>query len=92
MDQRPVITLTTDFGYKDPFVGIMKGVILNINPLANIIDLTHGISPQNIMEAAFAIETSFKYFPYKAINVVVVDPGVGSIRKPILIATDQAFR
>ena len=91
MEQRPVITLTTDFGYKDPFVGIMKGVILNINPLANIIDLTHGISPQNIMEAAFAIETSFKYFPYKAINVVVVDPGVGSIRKPILVATDRHY-
>jgi S-adenosyl-L-methionine hydrolase (adenosine-forming) len=91
MEQRPVITLTTDFGYKDPFVGIMKGVILNINPAANIVDLTHGISPQNIMEAAFSLETSYKYFPYKTIHVVVVDPGVGSSRRPILIATDRHY-
>lgn len=91
MEQHPVITLTTDFGYKDPFVGIMKGVILNINPPANIVDLTHDISPRNIMEAAFVIEASFKYFPYKTINAVIVDPGVGSIRKPILVATDRHY-
>jgi len=87
MEPSPIITLTTDFGYKDPFVGIMKGVILNINPFANIIDITHGISPQNIMEAAFTIETSFASFPSKTIHVVVVDPGVGSVRRPILVIT-----
>jgi S-adenosylmethionine hydrolase len=91
MEPRPIITLTTDFGYKDPFVGIMKGVILKINPLADIVDITHGISPQNVLEAAFAIEMSFASFPSKTIHVVVVDPGVGSVRRPILVVTDQHY-
>lgn len=91
MQSNPIITLTTDFGYKDPFVGIMKGVILNINPLANIIDITHDISPQNILEAAFAIEMSFESFPSKTIHVVIVDPGVGSVRRPILVITDYHY-
>jgi len=91
MENNAIITLTTDFGYKDPFVGIMKGVILNINPLVKIVDITHGISPQNILEAAFAIETSFKSFPYKTIHVVIVDPGVGSVRRPVLVITDHHY-
>ncbi|MEW6419069.1 MAG: SAM-dependent chlorinase/fluorinase [Nitrospirota bacterium] len=91
MSGNAIITLTTDFGYKDPFVGIMKGVILNINPLANIVDITHDISPQNILEAAFAIEMSFESFPYKTIHVVIVDPGVGSVRRPILVITDHHY-
>ena len=91
MEHSPIITLTSDFGYRDPFVGIMKGVILNINPFANIIDITHGISPQNIMEAAFAIETSFASFPHRTIHVVVVDPGVGSVRRPILVTMDYHY-
>ena len=69
----------------------MKGVILNINPAVNIVDITHGISPQNIMQAAFAIEASFKYFPHKSINVAIVDPGVGSVRRPIIVATDYHY-
>lgn len=91
MEQRALITLTSDFGYKDPFVGIMKGVILSINPLATVVDITHGIKPQNIIEAAYAIEAGFKSFPHKTIHIVVVDPGVGSSRRPILIATDHYF-
>lgn len=91
MPSNPIITLTTDFGYKDPFVGIMKGVILSINPFVNIVDITHGISPQNILEAAIMIEMSFKSFPYKTIHVVVVDPGVGSARRPILVITDHYY-
>ncbi|MGQ9570325.1 MAG: SAM hydrolase/SAM-dependent halogenase family protein [Thermodesulfovibrionales bacterium] len=91
MSANPVITLTTDFGYKDPFVGIMKGVILNINPSVEIVDITHGISPQNILEAAIVIEMSFKSFPHKTIHVVVVDPGVGSSRRPILVVTDHYY-
>jgi S-adenosylmethionine hydrolase len=87
----PIITLTTDFGYKDPFVGIMKGVILSINPCVNIVDITHGIAPQNIMEASFAIENSFSFFPRKTIHVVVVDPGVGSVRRPIIVAAGYHY-
>ncbi|OGW37555.1 MAG: hypothetical protein A2Y97_04455 [Nitrospirae bacterium RBG_13_39_12] len=91
MDKRPIITLTTDFGYKDPFVGIMKGVMLKINPSIDIIDITHGITPQNILEASFMIEMSFAYFPVKTIHVVVIDPGVGSVRRPILVITDHHY-
>src|SRR3972149_10871990 len=91
MQHNSVITLTTDFGHKDPFVGIMKGVILNINPFVNIVDITHEISPQNILEAAITMEMSFESFPYKTINVVVVDPGVGSNRRPILVITEHAY-
>jgi len=63
MQHNCIITLTTDFGYKDPFAGIMKGVMLNINPFVHIVDITHDISPQNILEAAIAIEMSFDSFP-----------------------------
>jgi S-adenosylmethionine hydrolase len=91
MQHNPIITLTTDFGCRDPFVGIMKGTILSINPLADIVDITHDISPQNIMEAAFAIEMSFASFPYNTIHVIVVDPGVGSVRRPILVITDHHY-
>jgi S-adenosylmethionine hydrolase len=85
------VTLTTDFGYRDPFAGIMKGAILSINPFVHIVDITHDISPQNIMEAAIAIEMSFDFFPVGSIHIVVVDPGVGSVRRPILVITDSHF-
>ena len=80
-----LITLTTDFGYQDPFVGIIKGVIAAINPQAQVIDLTHGVPPQNVMAGALILKHSVEYFAAGTIYVVVVDPGVGSVRKPILI-------
>lgn len=86
-----LITLTTDFGYKDPFVGMMKGVILSISDSANIVDITHGITSQNILEGAFIISKSFKYFPNDTVHVVVVDPGVGSSRRPLLIASSSHY-
>ena len=91
MQSEPVITLTTDFGLHDPFVGVMKGVILTITPRATIIDLTHGIAPHDIREAAFTIGMNYTYFPERTIHVVVVDPGVGSKRRPILVVTDRHF-
>ena len=87
----PIITLTTDFGNDDPFDGVMKGVILNICPQATIIDLTHNISPQDIYQANFLLDSCYQYFPRKTIHVCVVDPGVGSLRKPILIETKNYF-
>lgn len=78
---RPIITLTTDFGLNDPFVGIMKGVILNIVPDAQIVDITHNIEPQNITQAALTLNASYPWFPRKTIHVVVVDPGVGGVEK-----------
>lgn len=86
-----IITLTTDFGDIDPFVGVMKGVILNIYPYAKIVDITHNISPQDISHANWTIQSSYNYFPHKTIHLCVVDPGVGSIRKAILIETKNYF-
>ncbi|MEW6570246.1 MAG: SAM-dependent chlorinase/fluorinase [Nitrospirota bacterium] len=86
-----VITLTTDFGHEDPFAGIVRGVILNINPSANVVDITHDINPQDIMEASFVIKNSFSFFPRRSIHVVVVDPGVGSARRPIMVAAETHY-
>ena len=74
---RPLITLTTDFGLYDPFVGIMKGVILNIEPDARIIDITHNIEPHNILQAARVLNATYPWYPRKTIHIVVVDPDVG---------------
>jgi S-adenosylmethionine hydrolase len=78
-----IITLTTDFGLKDGNVGVMKGVILGIAPRIHIVDISHFISPQNVREAALILLRSASYFPPKTIHVVVVDPGVGTARRPI---------
>jgi hypothetical protein len=91
MTQNNLIVLLTDFGLSDPYVGVMKGVIKNINPGVDIVDLTHEIRHQSITEAAFCLMTSYKYFPQKSIFVCVVDPGVGSERKIILISTDKYY-
>ena len=77
-----IITLTTDFGLRDGKVGVMKGVIWGICPEARIADLGHMIGPQNIAEAALLIFRSVPYFPPGSIHVVVVDPGVGTARRP----------
>jgi S-adenosyl-L-methionine hydrolase (adenosine-forming) len=88
---RPIITLTTDFGYTDPFVGIMKGVILRITPDAQIVDLSHGIAPQDIRAAALSLAASVDSFPDGSIHVVVVDPGVGSVRRAIRIESANHY-
>jgi len=81
----PIITLLTDFGSQDYFVGAMKGAILSINPAASIVDITHEIPPHDIRAAAFNLLASHKDFPEGTIHAAVVDPGVGSDRRPILI-------
>ncbi len=86
-----VITLTTDFGTADPYVGIMKGVILRINPQVIIVDLCHEIAPQNIAQATFLLKTAFRFFPPQTIHVVVVDPGVGGKRRAIILRTGEAY-
>lgn len=91
MLEPPVITLTTDFGLSDPFVGVMKGVIVGINPQATIIDITHNIERYNILEASQVISESHTYFPSGSIHVVVVDPGVGSMRRPLLVVTGDHY-
>lgn len=86
-----IITLTTDFGLSDGFVGVMKGVILGINPQATIVDITHDIAPQNIEQGAFVFANACKYFPPNTIHVVVVDPGVGSTRRAIALQAGETF-
>lgn len=87
---RPIITLTTDFGLHDSYVGVMKGVILGICPDAHLVDITHTIPPQNILAAAHVVQTLVPYFPSGSIHVVVVDPGVGSRRRAVALETPQA--
>lgn len=89
--QKKIITLTTDFGLKDPFVGIVKGVILGINPDVHIIDISHNINRYNILDASQTILMSYRFFPRETIHVVIVDPGVGSGRRPILVVTDDCY-
>jgi S-adenosylmethionine hydrolase len=81
---RRIVTLTTDFGLSDHYVGVMKGVILGIQPAAQVVDISHGVQPFEIADGAFTIAQAYRYFPKKTIHVVVVDPGVGSARRPLL--------
>ena len=86
-----IITLLTDFGLDDNFVGVVKGVILGINPNVQIIDVSHGIIPGDILQAAFLLKSSYQYFPCGTIHLVVVDPGVGSGRKAIIVKTEKHY-
>ena len=89
MAHRPIVTLTTDFGLNDHFVGTLKGVILNIVPDANIVDICHSVQAFDILDGALALAQSYAYFPPRTVHLVVVDPGVGSARRPI-IATSES--
>jgi S-adenosylmethionine hydrolase len=88
MSNSPLITLTTDFGYTSPYVAVMKGVILSINPTATIVDLTHAIRSQDLRHANYYLRIAIPYFPPGTIHVCVVDPGVGSERAGLFVETD----
>ena len=88
MAHRPIITLTTDFGINDHFVGAMKGVILDIVPEAAIVDISHAVQAFDVLDGALAISQAYSYFPVRTVHVVVVDPGVGTTRRPILASSD----
>src|SRR5687767_12282054 len=81
----PILTLTTDFGLSDHYTGVMKGVILGICPKAQIVDISHEITPHEISEGGYVIAQAWRYFPKKTVHVVVVDPGVGTARRPLLM-------
>jgi S-adenosylmethionine hydrolase len=83
----PIITLTTDFGTRDGYAGTVKGVILGICRAARIVDITHEVPPQDIAHAAFVLGTVVPYFPQDAIHLAVVDPGVGTARRGLVLAT-----
>lgn len=86
-----VITLLTDFGTRDAFVGVMKGVIKSLAPQADVIDLTHEVPPQDIKAAAFVLKTAYRYFPLGTIHLAVVDPGVGGARQPVAAKIGDSF-
>jgi S-adenosylmethionine hydrolase len=86
----PIITLTTDFGLTDAYVAVMKGVVLTINPEVRLVDICHTINPQDIAQAAFVLGTAYQSFPKGTIHLVVVDPGVGSQRKAVVVRTPLA--
>jgi S-adenosylmethionine hydrolase len=89
--KNPIVTLTTDFGTKDHFAAVMKGVILSICPDATIVDISHDVQPFEIQEGAFVIAQAYPFFPKKTIHVVVVDPGVGSARRAILVEAEGQY-
>ena len=88
MAHRPIITLTTDFGTNDHFVGAVKGVILNIVPEAAIVDISHAVQAYDVLDGALAISQTYSYFPPGTVHMVVVDPGVGTTRRPIIASSD----
>ena len=91
MSDKKIITLLTDFGLKDVYVGVMKGIIAQINPHLKVIDLTHQIPPQNLFAARFCLLNAYPYFPSETVHLAVVDPGVGSRRKAIAIQLPNSF-
>jgi S-adenosylmethionine hydrolase len=88
---RPIITLTTDYGTKDHLVGTLKGVILKINPEVTIVDISHDVTPYDLLDGALTIGSSYSYFPARTIHVVVVDPGVGTDRRPLLVSGETQY-
>jgi S-adenosylmethionine hydrolase len=89
--REPLITLTTDFGLDDHFVGTMKGVILSIAPRARIVDITHAVKPFEIAEGGFLLAAAVPYFPPKTVHVAVVDPGVGTSRRPLVVESGGQY-
>jgi len=86
---RPIITLTTDFGLNDHFVGTIKGVILAISPEIQIVDISHSVQAFDVLDGALTIAQAYSYFPSGTVHLVVVDPGVGTARRPILVSSDR---
>jgi len=90
-DLFPLITITTDFGVHDPYVGIMKGVILRIAPKARLIDLTHTIPQGDVLRGSIVLRSAMRYFPRGTIHLAVIDPGVGGKRNPVAVHTEQQY-
>jgi len=87
LPRRPIVTLITDFGSNDHYVGVVKGVILGINPEVQIVDVCHHVASYDVFDAAFTLAQSYRYFPSDTIHLVLVDPGVGTARRPLLART-----
>jgi S-adenosylmethionine hydrolase len=84
-----IVTFTTDFGLQDHYVGTMKGVLLSVNPQAHIVDICHAVQAYDVLDGAITIAQAYRYFPADTIQMVVVDPGVGTARRPLLVTTEK---
>jgi len=84
-----MVTFTTDFGTSDHFVGTMKGVINTINPDAKVVDISNSVQPYDILDGALTIMQSYRYFPNNTVHMVIVDPGVGTTRRPLLVVAEK---
>ncbi len=89
MSESRIVTFTTDFGLNDPFVGIMHGVVLNLHRETTIVDICHAVASYDVFDGAWTIAQSYRFFPPRTVHVVVVDPGVGSTRRPLIVETDD---
>ena len=89
MSQSPLITLTTDFGLNDHFVGTIKGILLGIAPDARIVDISHAVQAFDVLDGALTVSQAYSYFPSGTVHMVIVDPGVGTARRPILATTER---
>ena len=89
MSDTRIVTFTTDFGLDDPFVGIMHGVVLNIHPETTVVDVCHAVASYDVFDGAWTIAQAYRFFPPRTVHVVVVDPGVGGTRRPIIVETDD---
>ena len=87
----PIITLTTDYGTNDHLVGTLKGVLLKINPELTIVDITHNVNVYDLLDGALTIGAAYSYFPARTIHLVVVDPGVGTERRPLLVTAQNQY-
>ena len=89
MAEPRIVTFTTDFGLQDAFIGIMHGVVLNIEPQTRLVDICHAVASYDILDGAWTIAQAYRFFPPRTAHVIVVDPGVGSERRPILAETEN---
>jgi S-adenosyl-L-methionine hydrolase (adenosine-forming) len=89
MSESRIVTFTTDFGLSDPFVGIMHGVVLNIHPETTTVDISHAVHSYDRLDGALTLAQAYRFFPPRTVHVVVIDPGVGSRRRPIIVETDD---
>ncbi len=87
----PIITLTTDYGTSDHLAGVLKGVILRILPNATMVDINHHVAPFDVLDGALTIGSAYGFFPPRTVHVVVVDPGVGTARRPIIASAEQQY-
>jgi hypothetical protein len=89
LERNAIITLTSDFGVNDHFIGAMKGVILEIAPEAQIVDISHAVQPFDILDGALTISQAYSYFPAGTVHMVIVDPGVGTARRPVILTSER---